>query len=77
MNFNNNNNNNHQESSSTGHQGEMMLDKSSLQGDCLSGKISTEVQVEISLFCPNHTTILFRKIDAFDCASGGSEHRGC
>lgn len=63
MSFNSkNNSNNLQESSSTGHQGEMTPDKSSLQGKCLSGTISTEVKVENCLLCPSHMTVLFRKM---------------
>lgn len=45
-----------------GHQGEKMPDKSSLQGACLSGKLSIEVKVEISLLCPSHMAVLFRKM---------------
>ena len=65
MSFNYNNNYhhyNHHESSSMGHQGEMMPDKSSLQSDCLSGKVSIEVKVEMCLLCPSHVTVLFMKM---------------
>lgn len=39
-----------------------MPDKSGLQGDCLSGKFSIEFKVEISLPCPSHMRVLFRKM---------------
>lgn len=40
----------------------MTPDKSSLQEDCLSDKISIEVKAEMCLLCPSHVIFLYRSL---------------